>query len=138
LQGLDVCKGKMLKRLCRESYLGQLQLEEDLQKSYTEFYLELKKNGFKPVPCFIWADIIDRKLCAELIWIRIEFGLASTDSILSNLLLFPFQLSPVQNLIQGFSFLSFYLRFAEMNCSLLLFTDHPFTIFGVAQPCNFP
>jgi hypothetical protein len=43
----------MLKRLCRESYLGQMQLEEDLQKSYTEFYLELKKNGFKPVPCFI-------------------------------------------------------------------------------------
>ena len=52
-QMLDVCKGKRMQRLQRESYLGPMQFEDDLRRSCAEFYLELKKEwGFKPTSWF--------------------------------------------------------------------------------------
>jgi hypothetical protein len=43
-QMLDVCKGRRLQRLERESYLGPMQFEDDLCHLCAEFYLELKKQ----------------------------------------------------------------------------------------------
>ncbi len=43
-QMLDVCKGKRMQWLQRESDLGPMQFEDDLCRSCAEFYLELKKK----------------------------------------------------------------------------------------------
>ena len=52
-QMLDVCKGKRMQWLQRETYLGPMQFEDDLRRSCAEFYLDLKKEwGFKPTSWF--------------------------------------------------------------------------------------
>ena len=52
-QILDLLKVKRQQRLCRESYLGPMQFEDDLRRSCAEFYKELKKKwGFTPVKWF--------------------------------------------------------------------------------------